>query len=193
MVLVGTVARPHGLRGQVVVNPETDFVETRYAVGARLWMLDAGVARALTVSSLRVQGGRPIVGFEGLDRLEAVEALAGRELRVPESMLQPLEPGIYYHHELLGCEVVTTSGERVGVVRRVAGGAGTGLLEVDAPRGEVLIPFAPAICVEVDVVGRRIRVAPPEGLLDLNTREEQGRAGAARDAVRRHHDLPADD
>lgn len=170
MVLVGTVARPHGLRGQVVVNPETDFVETRYGVGARLWMLDAGVTRALTVSSLRVQGGRPVVGFEGLDRLEAVEALAGRELRVPESMLRPLEPGRYYHHELLGCEVVTTTGERVGVVRRVTGGAGTGLLEVDAPRGEVLIPFAPAICVDVDVAARRIRVVPPEGLLDLNTR-----------------------
>ena len=37
MVLVGRIARPHGLRGQVVVNPETDFVEERFAAGAALW------------------------------------------------------------------------------------------------------------------------------------------------------------
>jgi 16S rRNA processing protein RimM len=168
MVLVGTIARPHGIRGQMVVNPETDFVEERFRVGARLWLQTAEGPRLVTVSSMRVQQGRPIVGFDGVDRIESVEPLLGRELRVPESMLRPLDEGFYYHHDLLGCEVVTVGGEYVGVVRRVSGGAGGSLLEVDAPRGEVLIPLATDICVEVDLAARQIRVAPPEGLLDLN-------------------------
>ena len=46
MVLVGRVARPHGLRGHVVVNPETDFVEERFRPGATLWTRSAGGRRS---------------------------------------------------------------------------------------------------------------------------------------------------
>jgi 16S rRNA processing protein RimM len=75
---------------------------------------------------------------------------------------------MYYHHQLIGCAVETVAGERVGHVVRVNGGAAGSLLEVDGPRGEVLIPLAVEICVEIDVEQKRIRIAPPEGLLDVN-------------------------
>ena len=178
MVLVGRIARAHGLRGHVVINPETDFVDERFRVGSTLWMRGAGEERPLTVSSFRVQGGRPVVGFEGFLRVEDVEPLAGLELRVPEQELRRLEPGSFYHHQLVGCAVATTAGEAVGIVRRVDGAAGGGTLVVEGPRGEILVPFAEEICVEIDVGARRIRIDPPEGLLDLNE-------------VRRRHDLPA--
>src|SRR5262245_15582649 len=110
MVLVGRVARPHGLRGQVVVNPATDFVEERFATGSIVWMCSTGGTEPLTVASCRVQNGRPIVGFEGFERIEDVERLAGLELRVPEDMLLPLEPGTYYEHQLAGCAVETGTG-----------------------------------------------------------------------------------
>jgi 16S rRNA processing protein RimM len=172
MILVGRVARPHGIRGQVVVNPETDFVEDRFAAGAIVWTrVDAGDER-LIVSTMRVQNGRPIVGFEGFERIEDVERLAGVELRVPEDSLQELQDGAFYHFQLVGCAVETTSGERVGDVARVDGGAGGSLLAIDGPRGEILIPFAVDICVEVDVAAKRIRIDPPEGLLELNERKD---------------------
>jgi ribosomal 30S subunit maturation factor RimM len=53
-------------------------------------------------------------------------------------------------------------------VRRVEGGAGASVLTVEGPDGEVLVPLAAEICVEVDVAARRIRIDPPEGLLELN-------------------------
>lgn len=168
MVLVGRVARPHGLRGQVIVNPETDFVEERYKVGATLWTRSPRGDEQLTITTARVQGGRPVIGFDGFSTIEDVERLAGLELRVPEEELQPLEAGMYYHHQLIGCVVETIDGERVGEVVRVDGGAAGSVLEVEGPRGEVLIPLAVEICVEVDVERKRIRVAPPEGLLDVN-------------------------
>jgi 16S rRNA processing protein RimM len=169
MVLVGRVARPHGIRGQVIVNPETDFVEDRFRVGAQFWTRSPGGEEQLTVTSARVQNGRPVIAFEGFTSIEDVERLAGLDLRVPEEELQPLEAGTYYHHQLIGCAVDTVDGERVGDVVSVEGGAAGSLLVVGGPRGEILIPLATAVCVEVDIEGRRIRIDPPEGLLELNT------------------------
>ena len=112
------------MRGDVVVNPETDFVEERFAVGATLWTRSDRGEEALTIASARVQNGRPIVGFDGFARVEDVERLAGLELRVPEEALQQLVEHTYYQHQLVGCAVETKSGEPVGPVARVDGGIG---------------------------------------------------------------------
>ena len=170
MALVGRIARPHGLRGQVVINPETDFVEERFAEGATVWTRSAAGDERLTVASMRVQNGRPVVGFEGFTRVEDVERLAGVELRVPEETLQPLQPGSYYEHQLVGCLVETPAGDVVGTVAAIEGGAGATRLVMNGPRGEILIPLAVDICVDIDVVNKRIRINPPEGLLELNER-----------------------
>ena len=168
MVLVGWIARPHGIKGQVIVNPETDFAEDRFGEGATLWTRSDRGSERLTIVCARIQNGRPVIGFEGFDSIDAVERMSGQELRVPEDTLQPLDVGTYYHHQLVGCVVETAAGERVGEVTRVDGGTGGSLLTVSGPRGEVLIPLARDICVEIDVAGRRIRIEPPEGLLELN-------------------------
>ena len=62
MVLVGRVARAHGLRGHVVVNAETDFVAERFHRGAEVWTRANGIEQALTITDARVDGPRPIVG-----------------------------------------------------------------------------------------------------------------------------------
>jgi 16S rRNA processing protein RimM len=170
MVLVGRIARPHGLGGQVIVNPETDFVEERFTSGATMWTRSERGDEALTITSSRVQSGRPVVGFAGFASIEDVERLAGLELRVPEESLQALGEGAYYQHQLVGCAVETVSGVPVGTVVRVDGGAGGSLLAVAGVKGEVLIQFAQHICVAIDVGARRITVDPPDGLLELNER-----------------------
>jgi len=176
MVLVGRVARPHGLRGDLVIHPETDFVEERFRVGATVWRRTGAGVTPLVLATARVQGGRPVVRFEGIGRIEEAEPLVGAELRVPETALQPLGPGEYYHHQLVGCAVETLEGASVGSVARVERAAGGSCLVVAQGEQEVMIPLADAICVEVNVVARRIRVNPPEGLLDLKTRRSGPRA-----------------
>ena len=168
MVLVGRVARTHGLRGHVVVNPETDFVAERFRAGAEVWTRANGLDRALRITDARVDGPRPILAFEGVGTVEAAEGLAGAELRIPESDLLPLPEGRYYLHQLVGCRVDTTDGATVGEVKRVEGGAGAAVLAVDGAQGEVLVPLAQEICVGIDVDARLIRVRLPEGLLELN-------------------------
>jgi 16S rRNA processing protein RimM len=178
MALVGRIGRPHGLKGQVVVNPETDFVEERFAAGATVWTRSGGGQEQLTVASMRVQNGRPIVGFAGFDRIEDVERLAGLELRVPEEALQPLQPGTYYEHQLVGCTVETVSGDAIGEVAKVEGGAGASRVVINGPHGEILIPLAVDICVEIDVANRKIRIDAPEGLLELNETKRSGQRAA---------------
>ena len=174
MVLVGRVARTHGIRGHVLVNPETDFVAERFQRGAEVWTRVNGVDTALRISDARVDGPRPILSFEGVGTVEAAEGLAGAELRIPESDLLPLPEGRYYLHQLVGCRVDTTDGATVGEVKRVEGGAGAAVLAVDGAEGEVLVPLAQEICVGIDVDARLIRVRLPEGLLELNRRAERG-------------------
>ena len=175
MAVVGRIARPHGLGGHVFVNPETDFAEERFRVGEVVWTRGEDGDRRLTISSVRFQNGRPVVGFEGLSNIDTVEGLAGMELRVPERALKALKAGRYYEHQLVGCAVEIVSGGRVGTVARVEGGRGGSRLVVDGDRGEILVPFAVDICVSVDVAAKRIQIDPPDGLLDLNesTRRRQ--------------------
>jgi 16S rRNA processing protein RimM len=190
MVLVGRVARVHGLRGHVLVNPETDFVAERFHAGAQMWTRVDGRDEALTIAEARLEGPRPILAFDGYDSVEAAEGLAGVELRVAESELQPLPQGSYYLHQLAGCRVEATDGTPVGTVTRVEGGAGAAVLAVDGARGEVLVPLAQEICVGIDVGARLIRVRMPEGLLELNEtrpakRGKETLSGASRSRTRR--------
>jgi 16S rRNA processing protein RimM len=170
LVLVGIVARPHGLRGQVVVNSETDFADERFAPGATVLAVVDGRLAPLTVSSLRFHQGRPIVAFDGRTSIEAVERLAGAALWIREAERPPLEPGRFYHSDLVGCRVETTAGAAVGAVVRVADEGGGPLLVIDAGGEEVLAPLSEAICRTIDVAARRIVIDPPEGLLELNRR-----------------------
>ena len=168
--VVGRVARAHGNRGEVIVNPDTDFIEDRFAVGAELLVRRAsGIAR-VRVTAMRVHQGRPLIGLEGVVTMNDAEAMAGVELRVPVSELEALPDGTFYRHDLVGCRVETTRGEPVGEVEKVEGDLALSRLVVKGPGGEVLIPLAQAICVVIDIAARRIVVDPPDGLLDVNRR-----------------------
>ncbi len=170
LVLVGRVARAHGLRGELVIAPETDFPDQRFQAGSRLWIQRAGSVDTVAITSMWIHQGRPVIALEGVTTRTDAEELAGLELRVPPEALTPLAPGTFYHHDLVGCAVRTVSGAEVGTVSRVeGGGAGSSRLVVSGPFGEVLVPLVEPICMDIDVAGRTIVVDPPEGLLDVNT------------------------
>jgi len=128
-----------------------------------------GRADRLTVQTVRFQHHRPVIGIEGVETITDAEALAGLELRVPRETLAALPPGTYYHHDLVGCAVETISGAAIGIVTAVEESGGPSRLVVNGARGEVLIPLAVDICRAIDVGAKRIVVALPEGLLELNS------------------------
>ena len=169
LLLIGRVARAHGNRGQVIVNLETDFPDERFRVGEVVLVGDAAEARAIT--EVRFHQGRPVIALQGIDTMDAAEALAGAELKVPASTLAPLPPGVFYRHDLVGCEVRDTRGRVIGRVAGVEGPLERSRLVVAGSRGEVLIPLVAPICSSVDTAAQVIVVDPPQGLIDLNERE----------------------
>jgi 16S rRNA processing protein RimM len=167
LILIGRIARTHGVRGDVLVNPETDFPEERFVEGRVLQLEMAGRTRPLTIATVRFHQGRPLVGFEGIDTMDAAEALVGAELKMPEAEIPPLADGMYYRHDLVGCEVTDTKGQPIGRVTSVDGPLERSRLVIAGPRGEVMVPMVGGICVSVDPAAKRIVVDPPKGLLEL--------------------------
>ncbi|RZP29288.1 16S rRNA processing protein RimM [bacterium] len=168
MVSVGTVARTHGRRGQVIVNPLTDFPESRFCIGELVYTKDGTEITGRRITEARFQGGRPVVGFEDIHSINDAEGLRDLELRIPESALSQLPFGTYYRHDLIGCEVVTSDGKSVGVVSEVEGPTALQRLIV-VKGGKVYdVPLVDAVCVSIDIDSRHICIDPPVGLLDLN-------------------------
>lgn len=165
LLLVGRVARAHGIRGHVIVNPETDFMEDRFRIGKVLLVGPADRAAAYEVVESRFHQGRPIVRLAGIETMSEAERLAGTELWLREQDLEPLPAGTFYRHDLVGCDVVDTRGTHVGRVTAVEGSIDRSYLVVDE---HMLIPMVGDICVEVDIGARRVTVDAPEGLIDLN-------------------------
>ena len=175
MAVVGQVARPHGIRGDVVVNPATDFPEERFAPGAELFVKRGTAVERLTVTRARMQRGRPVIGLSGVSDMNGALEYAGLEFRVPVEQLIALPPGTFYRHDLAGCQVVTTDGTVVGTVRDVEGAmTGSRLVVQSVDGADVLIPLADEICVSIAPADRRIVIDPPEGLLDLNVTGRRG-------------------
>jgi 16S rRNA processing protein RimM len=174
MAVVGRIARAHGIRGQVIVNLETDFPETRFQTGAQLFIERGGQVEELRLTTVRFQNARPVIGIDGVETMNDAEALAGQELRVPIEWLAPLPGGTFYRHHLIGCHVETGTGQAVGTVSDVEGTVAGSRLVIEGPRGEILIPLATEICRTIDVDARRIVIEPPAGLLELNERSAKG-------------------
>ena len=182
LVVVARVARPHGRRGEVILNLETDFPERRFAPGNHLMVRRGTEAEDLVVRSVWFMKARPVVGFEGFESIDDAETLAGCELRIPAGDLADLPPGMFYHHDLVGCRVETSGGDAVGEVVAVEGSGEASRLVVETPRGEELIPLVGEMVPLVDTRARRIVIEAPEGLLGLNetARSRRMRQGGPR-------------
>jgi 16S rRNA processing protein RimM len=170
LVVVGRVARPHGIRGHVIVNPETDFLDQRYRVGEVLQVVSGSGGQPVPrrILSARFHQGRPILELEGIATVEDAERLAGAELRLPAADLGQLPEGTFFHYQLIGCEVRDRSDVVLGRVRAVEGPMERSRLVVQGERGEIQIPMTAEFCVSVDPAAGQIVVDPPAGLVELN-------------------------
>lgn len=167
MLLVGTVRRPHGLRGEVSVEVATDF-PARFVPGSILHWSAGLRRRVLTLQSARRHGARMLMCFEGIPSLEAARELDGGELSVPAEEVVPAPADFYYSHEVDGWSCRDIAGGILGVARRLDQTAGGPLLSVETTaRKEVLVPFVRPIVVSVDRIERQIVLDLPEGLLEL--------------------------
>ncbi|MEU6560839.1 ribosome maturation factor RimM [Nocardia nova] len=175
-LVVGRVAKSHGVRGELVVEVRTDEPELRFAPGATLRgrAPKSDAVRTYTVESAREHSGRLLVRLEGVGDRGAADALRGTLFLVDSEDLPPSEdPEEFYDHELEGLSVRLADGTEIGTVNEVLHSAAGELLSIRASEGaggrsgrEILVPFVTAIVPTVSIAEGLIVIDPPEGLLD---------------------------
>jgi 16S rRNA processing protein RimM len=165
-VVIGQIVKPHGLKGEVVVEVLTDFPE-RFLEGLKVRLSGgAHAAREVRIVAVRPHQGRVLLTFEGISDVSTAGALRDVELSVSAQDVAPRPEGYVYHWEIEGAFVVDAAGKPLGRVVELADAGGRPLLVVDTPRGPREVPFTHPIVVSVDVAGGRVVLDPPAGLLD---------------------------
>jgi 16S rRNA processing protein RimM len=177
--IVGLIRKAQGIRGEVVVEPLTNKPDVVFASGSRVF---AGTATGdlavvhdargeeerptLTIASSKPFKKGLIVQFEELKDRDSADLWRGRYLLAPFSELPPLEEDEVYLHDLAGMKVVSAQGEPVGTVTTFYELPQGIMLDIDTPRGSVVIPYRPEIIVQTDIAARTIVIDDKLGFLD---------------------------
>jgi 16S rRNA processing protein RimM len=185
-IWLARIRRAQGRKGEVLAEILTDFPE-RFSERKRLWLLPSnssvGAPTALSTApeaprrevelvSHWLHKGNVVLHFAGIDSISAAETLAGLIVAVPRAQRVTLAEDEVHIADLIGCSVFDVGGAEsalVGAIENVDRSAGpVPLLLVKSAKGEVLIPFAQSYLRKLDIGARRIELALPEGLIDLN-------------------------
>ncbi len=167
-VVVGTVAKPHGITGElsVVCHAQSPDIFGR-APQVSVRGKDGGVVQR-RVLSWRMNKDRVLLRLEGFEDRTKAEALRGAELSVRAADLPRPAPGEVYLHQLEGCRVFLEDGAEVGVIQGFLESPGQEIWVIKAKGGEeVLFPAVRQFVRRVDLDQARVVIAPPEGLLEL--------------------------
>ncbi|WP_135547104.1 ribosome maturation factor RimM [Paenibacillus cymbidii] len=166
---VGKLVNTHGVRGDVKIISQTDFPDVRFAKGSRLVLVDPSLTRQVevTVETAREHKDMFFVHFAGIDDINLVEPYKGWLLKVKEEDLLELEEDEYYYHEIVGCDVVTEDGEKLGTITEILSPGANDVWVVERPKGKpVLLPVIDDVLISVDIAAKTVTVRLMEGLID---------------------------
>ncbi len=167
LVEVGRVAGPRGVAGKVRVKPYSGDPSGLSGVRTVRFCAD-GPGAGTRIRDFPVRAAQPHRGFAvlslaGIDSPEDARSWSGARVFVLRGELPPPAEDEYYWVDLVGCAVVGASGERIGEVSGLEEGPAHAWLVVRREDGESLLPMVSAFIREVDVAGRRVVAAPPDG------------------------------
>ncbi len=167
MISVGKILRSQGKEGELRVKIY-DPKLVRLPAVKKIYIKREGGMKEYRVESLSPRAQAYHLRLEGVRTLAEADSLAGAEVFLLEEDLAGLAKDEFYVHQLQGCSVFSLEGAKIGVVVDVIAEPENSLLVIEMKGKEVLVPFHASICREVNVAEKRIRIDPPEGLLELN-------------------------
>ncbi|MGC9965495.1 MAG: ribosome maturation factor RimM [Syntrophobacteraceae bacterium] len=163
LVPVARVLKTHGVRGELKVLPYGETLGAMEA-GEKLFLIEGGEQRQLTIFRLRSQARAWIAEFEEIGSIDEARKLAGKDLLVYKDRLPRLPADEYYHFQLVGLSVVTKEGEPLGTLSAIFQTAGHDVYVVESGGKELLIPAIEDVVCEVDLTNAKLIVDLPEGL-----------------------------
>ena len=160
-LIVGRILAPWGIKGEVKVEVITDFPE-RFAPRNLVYLNSQPYA----IESCRPHKQFLVLKLAAIDSVDAAEKLRGGDLTIPRAELPELPEGQYYIFQLIGLDVVTTEGKRLGQVTDIMTTASNDVYIVEGKRGEILIPAIEDVVKSIDLKKGTITIEEIEGLLD---------------------------
>ncbi|HEV7920306.1 MAG TPA: ribosome maturation factor RimM [Thermoanaerobaculia bacterium] len=163
-IALGVIRKAHGVRGEASVEPWTDFERFTEVRRVTLVSPDESQTREVTIEAARLHAERALIKFSTIDSPEAVADFQRWTIEIPQAEAKQLDADEYFLHDLVGLTLVDAAGKEQGTVSDAyEGGAGV-LLEVTRGDRKFDVPFAAAICKEIDLEAKRIVVELPEGI-----------------------------
>ncbi len=162
---IGTITKPHGIKGALRVKTDSDFKEERYKKGNTLYIQHKNQFETVTVDGFFTKGSLDVVSFEGFNDIAQVEKYRSNTLFIDSDNREPLEEDAYYYNDLIGLNAYV-SGEKIGVVIEVKDMPQSALLRIETEEGTVKpVPFMKIFIESVDMESRSIYIREVEGLL----------------------------
>jgi 16S rRNA processing protein RimM len=159
LIAVARITIPHGVRGEVKLQPLTDFPR-RFEETDFLLLADG---TRLILESARLQKDTVLAKFRGMDTPEVWIPFRHQELYVTEDQLMPLPQGQFYIHQIIGIDVFDESGKPLGKVINVLQTGSNDVYVVKATGGEeILLPAIDTVVKKIDMNERRMIVKLPE-------------------------------
>lgn len=169
---VGKIVNTHGLKGEVRVISTTDFPDLRYQIGNTLTFFSENNTneKPLTIRTHRKHKNFDLLSFEGYDNVSEVEPLKGGTLKISEDQLgeEELNENEFYYHEIIGCEVFSENGEKIGVVEEILspGANDVWVVRKDSDKKLAYIPYIESVVKNVDIPVKKITIHLLEGLIE---------------------------
>lgn len=173
-ILVATVGAPHGVRGEVRIK---SHMQVPTAIGDRTVFTAPAGGDEIRITGARALKDDLVIGrIAGVATREAAAALTGKRLFIDRNALPPADEDEFYHADLIGLSVRTTTGLPVGSVAAVVNFGGGDLLEIETGETEsALVPFLKAFVPVVDLAGGVV-VITPEALAGAEDEDAAGNA-----------------
>ena len=159
-ICIGKIHRAHGIKGDVILDPMTDFPE-RIRRGKKVYAGEEHVP--LTVARVRQKAPFLLVGFKEIEDETAAGQFRNTYIYVKTSDLPKLPEGEYYFHQLIGLEAVNVSGEHIGKLSEILETGANDVYVIKKDDGtEELVPDVPQFIQQIDIIGHRIIIDFPE-------------------------------
>ena len=166
LISIGKVVKPFGVKGEMKIEPMTDFPE-RFKDLSRVYLVSpAGKEIVCEVKTVRYAGDAPLLVFSGYDSPEKAKVLNGWFVKVPEADLVPLPEGQYYWYELIGMEVISEGGEKLGTIVDIFETGSNDVYVMKRGKQEVYLPATKEVIKRIDRKAKQMVIHLMDGLLE---------------------------
>ncbi len=171
--LLGYVVKTHGLKGEISVFLDVDYPQD-YDELDSVFVETKGQLIPYIVTKINIQQkGKAIVKLETIDNIDVAQTLVGSSLYLPEDVLDDLEDGGFYYHQIMGYTIVDKTLGKLGQVRTIYTPNAQDLIAMDYEGNEILIPIVDEIVDKANHESREIYVNLPEGLLEIYKNDDK--------------------